>query len=396
MISKKMEGLVKNSSAIRAMFEEGRKMAEIYGKENVYDFSLGNPSVEPPKAIGEAICEVANRENVNYTHGYMLNQGYPEVREAIANNINKKHDTSFTSDNIVMTVGAAGGMNVFMKAVLDPGDEVVVFAPYFGEYKSYVSNFDGKLVVVSPDTDTFMPKLDEFEGVITDRTKLVIINTPNNPTGVIYPEETILALVDILNKKQQEFNTTIYLLSDEPYRELAYDGAKVPYVTKYYANTIISYSYSKSLSLPGERIGYLVIPSEAEDYEDLFGAAGVATRILGFVNAPSLLQLAVAKCLDEQSDVEVYNRNRELLYNALINYGYECIKPEGAFYLFVKALEEDDKAFVTKAKEYHLLLVPGSAFGCPGFVRMAYCVDKAMIERSLPAFKELAKAYGKQ
>ena len=393
MISKKMEALVKNSSVIRAMFEEGKKMMAIYGAENVYDFSLGNPSVEPPVAVKEALIEVLNTEKQGLVHGYPNNSGYEDVREAVAQSINHKFDTHFNSSNIVMTVGAAGGLNVIFKTLLNPQDEVVTFAPFFGEYRNYVSNFDGELVVVSPDTETFQPNLAEFETKLTPKTKAVIVNTPNNPTGVVYSEETIKELASILERKQKEFQTSIYLISDEPYRELAYDGIKIPYLTKYYRNTIVGYSYSKSLSLPGDRIGYLVIPDEVDDSENIKGGANVATRILGFVNAPSLMQRAVAKCLDAAVDVEIYNRNRELLYNSLREYGYDCIKPQGAFYLFVKALEADDKAFAAKAKEHNILIVPGSTFGCAGYCRIAYCVDYAMIERSLPHFKALAEEY---
>lgn len=393
MISKKMEALVKNSSVIRAMFEEGKKMMAIYGAENVYDFSLGNPSVEPPVAVKEAIIDVLNSESQGLVHGYPNNSGFEDVREIVAQSINKKFDTNFHSSNIVMTVGAAGGLNVILKTILNPSEEVIAFAPFFGEYRNYVSNFDGVLVAITPNTETFQPNLKEFEEKITANTKAVIVNTPNNPTGVVYSEETIKELAAILEKKQKEFQTSIYLISDEPYRELAYDGVEVPYLTKYYNNTIVGYSYSKSLSLPGERIGYLVIPDELDDSEEVKAAANVANRILGFVNAPSLIQRAVAKCIDAAVDVEVYNRNRELLYNNLLEYGYECIKPQGAFYLFVKALEEDDKAFAAKAKEHNILIVPGSSFGCPGYCRIAYCVDYAMIERSLPHFHALAKEY---
>lgn len=395
MISKKMENLVKNGSAIRAMFEEGKKMAAKYGAENVYDFSLGNPSVEPPREISDAICDVARNYNPTYVHGYMLNPGYEEARAAVAENLNRRFGTNFGVANIVMTVGAAGGMNVIMKALLNPEDEVVVFCPYFGEYRSYASNFDAKIVEISPDTATFQPKLDEFEAKLTARTRIVIVNSPNNPTGVVYSEDTIKKIAAILEKKSAEFGAPIILLSDEPYRELAFDGVEVPYITKYYRNTIVGYSFSKSLSLPGDRIGYLVIPSELDDFENVASAAGVATRILGFVNAPSLMQLVVSKCLDAKVDVEIYNRNRELLYNSLLEYGYECVKPEGAFYLFVKSMDPDDKAFVAKAKEHHLLIVPGSTFGCAGYVRIAYCVDYDMIQRALPAFKALAEDYKK-
>ncbi len=393
MISKQMEELVKGSSVIRAMFEEGKKMAAKYGAENVYDFSLGNPSVEPPEEVKRAFFEVLNEEAPNFVHGYMNNSGYEDVREKIADSLNRRFGTHFSERNIVMTVGAAGGLNVIFKSLLNPGEEVIVFAPFFGEYRNYVANVGGKLVVVPADTDTFMPDLKEFEVRITNRTKAVLINTPNNPTGVVYPERVIRGMAEVLERKQEEYGTDIYLISDEPYRELVYGDVEVPYVTKYYANTVVGYSYSKSLSLPGERIGYLVIPDEAADYEQVVNAANVATRILGFVNAPSLQQRMIARCLDARADVAVYDRNRRLLVENLRKFGYECASPDGAFYLFVKTLEEDDAAFAARAKEYKLLVVPGSSFACPGYVRISYCVDHDMIERSLPAFEKLAESY---
>ena len=394
MISKKMENMVANSSAIRAMFEEGKKMAAVYGAENVYDFSLGNPNVPAPKAVKEAIIEALNEEDPVVLHGYTnSNAGYEDVREAVAQSLNKRFGTAFSANNITMTVGAAGGLNVILKALLNPGDEVIVFAPYFGEYRSYVNNYDGVLVEVSPNTEDFQPKLDEFKEKITSKTKAVIVNTPNNPTGVVYSEATIRKLAEIMEMKQKEFGTDIYLISDEPYRELAYDGVEVPYLTKYYANTIVGYSYSKSLSLPGERIGYLVIPDEAADSEKLISAVNVATRILGFVNAPTLQQKVVAKCLNEKTDISYYDRNRETLYNGLKELGFECIKPEGAFYLFVKSPVADEKEFCNTAKKYNILIVPGSSFGCPGYVRMAYCVAYETIVNALPKFAELAREY---
>ncbi len=393
MIADKMKALVKNSSAIRAMFEEGKIMAAKYGAENVYDFSLGNPNVPAPVQVKEAIIEEAEKEDPIVLHGYMSNAGYEDVRQAVAESINKKFDTAFSAKNIIMTVGAAGGLNVILKTLLNPGDEVIAIAPYFGEYNSYVSNFDGKLVVVSPNTETFQPNLTELEEKLTARTKAVIVNSPNNPTGVIYSEETIQAMSEILRKKQKEFGTDIYLISDEPYRELAYDGVEVPYLTKYYENAIIGYSFSKSLSLPGERIGYLVIPDEAADSEDVISAAGTATRILGYVNAPSLMQKAVAKCLDAQADVPYYDRNREDLYNGLKEMGFECIKPQGAFYLFMKSPVADEKVFCEAAKKQHILIVPGSSFACPGYVRIAYCVAHETIINSMPGFKALAEEF---
>lgn len=393
MIADKMKALVKNSSAIRAMFEEGKIMAAKYGAENVYDFSLGNPNVPAPVQVKEAIIEEAEKEDPIVLHGYMSNAGYEDVRQVVAESINKKFDTTFSAKNIIMTVGAAGGLNVILKTLLNPGDEVIAIAPYFGEYNSYVSNFDGKLVVVSPNTETFQPNLTELEEKLTARTKAVIVNSPNNPTGVIYSEETIQAMAEILRKKQKEFGTDIYLISDEPYRELAYDGVEVPYLTKYYENAIIGYSFSKSLSLPGERIGYLVIPDEAADSEDIISAAGTATRILGYVNAPSLMQKAVAKCLDAQADVPYYDRNREDLYNGLKEMGFECIKPQGAFYLFMKSPVADEKVFCEAAKKQHILIVPGSSFACPGYVRIAYCVAHETIINSMPGFKALAEEF---
>lgn len=394
MIAEKMKGMVANSSAIRAMFEEGNRMAGIYGAENVYDFSLGNPNVAAPEAVKQAILELLEDEDPVVLHGYTnSNSGYADVRQAVAESLNERFGTAFEGKNIVMTVGAAGGLNVILKTLLNPGDEVIVFAPYFGEYRSYTNNYDGVLVEISPNTADFQPKLDEFEEKITAKTKAVIVNTPNNPTGVVYSEETIKKLAAVMEKKQKEYGTEIYLISDEPYRELVYDGVEVPYLTKYYANTIVGYSYSKSLSLPGERIGYLVIPDEAADSEAVLSAANVANRILGFVNAPTLQQKIVKKCLKEKTDISYYNRNREALYQGLADCGFSCIKPEGAFYLFVKSPVEDEKEFCAAGKKYHILMVPGSSFGCPGYVRLAYCVSYETIINSLPKFAELAKEY---
>lgn len=392
MIADKMVGYVKNSSLIRAMFEEGKRLSDIYGAENVYDFSLGNPNVPAPAKVEETIRSIIDGEDSVFVHGYMNNAGYEDVRQAIADSVNKRFGTHFSEKNIIMTVGAAGGLNVIFKTLLNPGDEVIAFAPYFGEYRSYTANYDGVLVEISPNTETFQPNLAEFEQKITAKTKAVIVNTPNNPTGVIYSEETIKALAAIMEKKQAEFGTDIYLISDEPYRELVYNGAEVPYLTKYYNNTIIGYSFSKTLSIPGERIGYLVIPDEAADSEMVIGAANVANRILGYVNAPSLFQRVVARCLDEKCDIETYNRNRECLYNGLTGLGFECIKPKGAFYLFVKSPTEDEMIFCNEAKKHNILIVPGRSFACPGYVRIAYCVSYDTIVNSMPGFKAVAEA----
>ncbi len=395
MISEKMAELARNSSAIRAMFEEGKQMAQQYGAENVYDFSLGNPNVPAPEQVKQAAKQILAEEDPLMVHGYMSNAGYEDVRSAVAASINKRFGTSFTDHNILMTVGAAGGLNVILKTLLNPWDEVLTFAPYFGEYRAYTANYDGILKAVPADTATFQPNLAEFENMLTTKTKAVIVNTPNNPTGVVYSEETMIRMAQILSDKQKEFSTSIYLISDEPYRELAYDGVEVPYLTKYYKNTIVGYSFSKSLSLPGERIGYLVLPDEMDDSELIISAANVANRVLGYVNAPSLFQRVIARCLDAEVDVAYYNRNREALYNGLTEAGFTCIKPQGAFYLFMKSPVEDEQEFCEEAKKYHILLVPGSSFACPGYVRLAYCVSYETIQGALPKFAELARKYEK-
>lgn len=395
MVAEKMKPFMANNSAIRAMFEEGKRLAAIYGSENVYDFSLGNPNVPVPR-VNEAILSIVSGEEFNQLHGYMSNAGYEDVRQTIADSLNEKFGTTFSGKNIIMTVGAASGLNVILKSILNPDDEVIAFAPYFVEYNSYVRNYDGKVVVISPDLDTFMPRLEEFEAKITAKTKAVIINSPNNPSGVVYSEETIKALASIMKKKEEEFGTSIVLLSDEPYRELAYGGVEVPYVTKYYHNTVVCYSYSKSLSIPGERIGYLVIPDEVEDSETLISAATIANRVLGCVNAPSLMQKVIKYCIEHDItvDLEAYEKNRNLLYQALTDYGFTCAKPDGAFYMFVKSPVDDEKEFCEVAKKHHVLVVPGSSFACPGYVRISYCVSYEQIERSLPAFKAIAEEYG--
>lgn len=394
MISEKMKPLVNNNSAIRAMFEEGKRLAAIHGAENVFDFSLGNPNVPAPQSVSQAICDILKEEESTFVHGYMSNAGFEDVRAAIAESLNRRFGTKFHQNNILMTVGAASGLNVILKTILNPGDEVIAFAPYFVEYGNYVRNYDGSLVVISPDRETFQPNLAEFQEKINAKTRGVIINTPNNPTGVVYSAETLTKMADILRAKEKEFGTAIVLISDEPYRELAYDGVEVPYVTKFYDDTVIGYSYSKSLSLPGERIGYLVIPDELKDSQEVFTAATIANRVLGSVNAPSLMQRVILRCVDEKVNLEAYDRNRNLLYNGLAEAGFECIKPEGAFYLFVKSPEADEKKFCDVCKKYNILVVPGSSFACPGYVRIAYCVSYEQIERALPGFKKVAEEYG--
>ncbi len=393
MISEKMKPFLQNNSAIRAMFEEGKRMAAEFGADKVYDFSLGNPNVPAPAKIRDAIVSILDEEDPVFVHGYMSNAGFPHVRKAIADNLNARFGTRFTENNLIMTVGAGSGLNVCLKTIVNPGDEVIVFAPYFLEYGAYIGNYDGVLVQVDPDRETFQLNLADFERKLSPRTKAVIINNPHNPTGVVFSEETIKALAAILTKKQQEYGHAIFLLSDEPYRELAFDGAQVPFVTKYYDNTMVVYSYSKSLSLPGERIGYVVIPDEVEDSEDTVAAATIANRISGCVNAPSLIQLAVAKCVDAEVDLDYYDRNRKALYDGLTSFGFTCVRPEGAFYLWLKSPVEDEKKFVEAAKKYHILMVPGSSFACSGYVRLAYCVSYETIQNALPEFKKLAEEF---
>ena len=387
-----MVNLVKNSSAIRAMFEEGKIMAAKYGAENVYDFSLGNPNVPAPAEVKKAVFEELEKEDPVVLHGYMNNSGYEDVRAAIADSINRKFQTSFGEKNIIMTVGAAGGLNVILKTLLNPGDEVIVIAPYFGEYNSYVSNYDGKIVVVSPNTETFQPNLEELEQKITARTKAVIINSPNNPSGVVFSRETLEKVAAILTKKSEELGRPVYLISDEPYRELVYDGVEVPWVPSIYKDTLVCYSYSKSLSLPGERIGYVYVPEKMTDAKEMFAAIAGASRVIGHVCPPTLIQRVVARCAYEKPDLEAYDVNRKLLYNGLKKIGYECASPDGAFYLFVKAPGGDGKAFSEKCKLKNLLVVPSDDFGVEGYFRLCYCVAKETIEKSLPIFEEVFNA----
>lgn len=393
MISNKMEPLVKNSSVIRAMFEEGAKRKARYGEDKVFDFSLGNPNVPAPIEVKEAIIDIIENDDPVKVHGYMNNAGFEGTRSAIANHLNRLHGTKLSAKNIIMVVGAGSALNVSLKTMLNPGDEVLTFAPYFVEYGNYAANYDAKLVVVPPNEKDFMPDVEAMKDRITPRTKAVIINNPHNPTGVIYGENIIKSIATALEEKQRELESVIYLIVDEPYRELVYVDKTVPYVTKYYDNTIVAYSYSKSLSLPGERIGYIVIPDESDESDEFIAAATIANRVSGCVNAPSLMQLVIERCVDAEADVEFYRRNGEILYNGLTEAGFECLKPEGAFYLWMKSPIADDKKFVAKAKEYNILMVPGSSFAGPGYVRLAYCVSRETCQNSIDKFKELAKEY---
>lgn len=395
IISNSMETLVAGSGVIRKLFEEGLQMAEEFGKENVYDFSLGNPASPVPEAVTKAIADVLKENPDSYVHGYMKNAGFDETRKAVADHLNKSFGMGYSAEDIIMTVGAAGAMNCVFRAVLNPGDEVVVFAPFFGEYNSYASNYGGKLVVIPAKTDDFDLNLEKLEENISVNTKCIIVNNPNNPSGRIYPKETIERLGEIIKKAEKRIGHPIYVLCDEPYRELAYDGVEVPYIPSIIENSIYIYSYSKTLSLPGERIGYLALSKKAEGYDKLIGALVVANRCLGYVNAPSLFQLVIGRCQDVGVDLEFYDKNRKLLYEKLTDLGFEVIKPEGAFYLLVKSPFEDESRFVELGKKQHIIMVSTKTFGCPGYVRIAYCVDYDMIKRSIPAFERLAKECGK-
>lgn len=393
MISNKMKTMVSNSSVIRAMFEEGKRLSEIYGEENVFDYSIGNPNIEAPSEIKDIIIKILNEENTNKLHGYMNNSGYEDVREGIAENINVKYNTKLNYENIVMTCGAAGGLNIILKSILNPGDEVIIFAPFFGEYINYVNNFDGKIKIISADTKSFQPNLKELEKEITSKTKAIIINSPNNPSGVIYNENTIIKMSKILKMKEEELGSQIYLISDEPYREIIYDNAKVPCILNYYDNSFIGYSYSKSLSLPGERIGYVVVNSKIKEFKEMVASLNIANRILGFVNAPSLFQRVIKESLNLEVDSNIYKKNRDLLYNHLIQIGFECMKPEGTFYLFPKSPIDNDVKFCEDAKKFNILAVPGSTFGCPGYFRLSYCISYEKTEKSLKAFDNLMNLY---
>ena len=389
MINEKMYELGTKKSTIRTIFEFGRKRAAEVGEENIFDFSLGNPNVPTPEFIKNAVIEILNTMEPTAVHGYTVAPGNPQVRATIAKSINERFGTNYDARNLFITAGAAAAITISFKALCETGDEFITFAPYFPEYKCFVESVGGKLVVVSAQVEDFQINFDEFIKCINAHTKAIIINSPNNPSGAVYSEETIKKLAEILRQKSEEFGKPIFIISDEPYREIAYD-VDVPYVPKYYNETLVCYSYSKSFSLPGERIGYIVVPN---NLDKVYGAIAGAARVLTHVNAPSLWQLVIAKCAGMPSDISTYRKNADLLYNGLIDAGFTCNKPQGAFYLFPKCLEDDDYAFCERAKKYDLLLVPGTDFGCPGYFRAAYCIKTETIERSLPLFKKLAEEY---
>ena len=393
MVSETMYELGTKKSTIRTIFEFGRKRAAEVGEENIFDVSLGNPNVPTPEFVKQAAIDILREMEPSAVHGYTVAPGNPEVRETLAGSINERFGTKFTGKNLFLTAGAAAAITISFKALAEPGDEFIAFAPFFPEYRCFVESVGAKLVVVPAQPEDFQINFTAFEGLVHADTKAVIVNSPNNPSGAVYSEQTIRRLADILRRKSKEYGHPIFIISDEPYREIAYEGYEVPYVTKYYENTLVCYSYSKSFSLPGERIGYIVVPDEVEDFGRIYGAVAGAARVLTHVNAPSLWQLVVARCAGKPSDISTYAKNGQMLYQGLIDAGFSCVKPQGAFYLFPKALEEDDYAFCERAKKYDLLLVPGADFGCPGYFRAAYCIKTETIERSLPLFKQLAAEY---
>ncbi len=392
MINKDMYALGSKRSVIREIAEYGWSRAAEIGAENVFDFSIGNPSVPAPDCVNEAIIDMTKNTDSVTLHGYTSAPGDMSCRTALADNLNARFNTSYRGDNFYLTCGAAASLCISLRALCCEGDEFIVNAPYFPEYKVFIESQGGKAVIIPPDTETFSLNITELEKAINEHTKAVLINSPNNPTGVVYSKEALCFLAELLKKKEAEFSHPIYIIADEPYRELAYD-IDVPFIPELYDNTIVCYSFSKSLSLPGERIGYVLVPDECADSKELRAAVAGAGRALGYVCAPSLFQRVVARVSGQTADISVYKRNRDILYSALTEMGFKCVRPDGAFYLFMQCPEEDASAFCEKAKKYELLLVPGDGFGCPSHVRISYCVQTEKIERSLEAFRALAKEY---
>ncbi len=394
MINEKNEQLGKVRSAIRELFEYGKKRKAEIGEENVYDFSLGNPSVPAPEKVKKELINLIENTEPATLHGYTSAQGDYSVRKAIADGLNAKHSTNLNADCLYMTCGAAASLCITLNALLNEGDEVITFAPFFPEYSVFVNHAGGKLIALPCDKNTFQPDICALQSALTPKTKAVLINSPNNPSGVVYGEETIKKLTAQLSAYSSKTGNAIYLISDEPYRELVFDKSVfVPFVMNYYADSIVCYSYSKSLSLAGERIGYIAVNNRMRNFADVYAAVCGAGRALGYVCAPALFQRLIGKVGDITADISIYKRNRDMLYAALTEYGFKVIKPDGAFYLFVKSPEKLATAFAEKAKKHELLIVPSDSFGVEGYARISYCVSTDMIERSLPAFKALAKEY---
>ena len=380
-------------SEIRDLFEYGMKRKAEIGEENVFDFSIGNPSVPTPQCVNDAIKELVDTSDSISLHGYTSAQGDATVRKTVADHLNKKYGAEVSADNIYMTCGAAAALSIVMNACMQPGDECLVIKPYFPEYGVYIERSGAKVVEVDPEEKTLQIDIDNVEAAINENTKAIVINSPNNPSGVVFKKDKIEALCELLKKKEEEYGHPIFIITDEPYRELIYDDIDLPYLINYYDNTFSCYSFSKALSMPGERIGYVVVSPKIVNYEDAYAAVCGSGRALGYVCAPSMWQKVVAKCVDATADISIYKKNRDLFYNSLTEMGFECVYPDGAFYLFVKAMEDDSRAFSAKCKEHEILVVPADSFGMPGYVRVSYCVETKQIEDALPAFKAVAEEY---
>ncbi len=393
MFSEKMVGLGKKRSVIREIFEYGNKRRSEIGAENVFDFSLGNPSIPAPNIVNETMLELIKNKPSVALHGYTSAQGDATVRKAISDDINARFNADAKPELIYMTCGAAASLTITLNALVNEGDEVILLAPFFPEYTVFAEKAGATVKVVKNREDDFQIDFEELEKVISAKTKAIIVNSPNNPSGAVLNEETVIQLSKLLSEKSKEFDTEIYIIADEPYRELVYDGVDVPYIPNFYDNTVVCYSFSKSLSLPGERIGYIFVSPKACGCGDLYAAVCGAGRALGYVCAPSLLQYTVKEVLGKTADISVYEKNRNILYNALTDFGYTAVRPDGAFYLFVKSPENDAAAFCERAKKYEILIVPGDDFGYDGYVRISYCVSTEMIEKSLGGFKKLIEEY---
>ncbi len=394
MVSERMYDLGSKRSEIRELFEYGLKRKAEIGAENVFDFSLGNPSVPAPECVREALADLVLNTDPVMLHGYTSAQGAPDVRKSCADYVNANFGTSYTGDNFYMTVGAAASLTISLSAIAEEKGEVIILAPFFPEYTVFITQAGMTPVIVKCREEDFQIDFDALRAAINENTKAIIINSPNNPSGVVLSENTIKTLSDVLSDAEKKHNKDIYIIADEPYRELVYtEGVTVPFVPNYYNNTLVCYSFSKSLSLPGERIGYVLVPNTANDWQKVYFAVCGAGRSLGFVCAPSLFQKIVPKCIGKTADISIYKKNRDILCDALSEYGYKVAQPDGAFYLFVKAMEEDSRAFCEKAKKYELLIVPADSFGYPGYVRISYCVSTDMIKKALPSFKKLANEY---
>ncbi len=393
MLNERMVALGTQRSVIRELFEFGKVRAAEVGAENVFDFSIGNPSVPAPELVNETAIKLLQEMDPVVLHGYTSAQGDAIVRKQIADNLNTRFATSFRPENLYMTVGAAASLCCCLNGLCNPGDEVIVFAPFFPEYRVFIEGAGAKMTMIPADTEAFQIDFATFEAAINEKTKAVLVNSPNNPSGTLYSEETVKKLASVLEEASKKFGQPIFLLADEPYREIVFSGQTVPFLPKYYNNTLVCYSWSKSLSLPGERMGYVLVPDSVTDSELVYAAVAGAGRSLGYVNAPSLFQRVCAACVDVTADVAVYEENKNLMVPALRDMGYHVVEPQGTFYMFPRTLIDDDLAFCEKAKDFNLLIVPGTGFGCPGHTRISYCVPTERAKRSLDAFEALAKYY---